>query len=262
MSAARPPIESRSAETVRMVPRPATNAFPAVGLPPERPMDGIHAFYLRIEPALQDAIERGDRREARRLINHLLVHIYALGQERGDVFKGLLLELVVMLSRRAIEGGASPSEMWGRGFAHISRLSSMDDDEALAAWLRDMLERIFDAAENPAPPRASVAVERAMAFMRAHIGEDLSRDDVARAVGVSPGHLTGLLKEVTGRAFGDILREMRVEAACRMLADPRHTLADIAFTCGFCDQSYFTRVFKEARGTTPKQYREGADGRG
>ncbi|MBT8044168.1 MAG: AraC family transcriptional regulator, partial [Verrucomicrobiae bacterium] len=32
-------------------------------------------------------------------------------------------------------------------------------------------------------------------------------------------------------------------------------LADIAITCGFCDQSYFTNVFQDVKGITPKQFR-------
>ena len=34
------------------------------------------------------------------------------------------------------------------------------------------------------------------------------------------------------------------------------TLADIADGCGFCDQSYFTRVFQDVKGVTPKQFRD------
>ena len=58
------------------------------------------------EPLLLAAIRRGDRGEARRIINHVLVHIYSAGEERSDLLKGLLLELVVMISRAAVEAGA------------------------------------------------------------------------------------------------------------------------------------------------------------
>ena len=84
---------------------------------------------------------------------------------------------------------------------------------------------------------------------------ELVRDEVARHVGVSPGHLSELLKERTGRSFVELLRETRIQAACEMLAQTEMPLSEIAAACGFCDQSYFTHVFRDGRGMTPKQYR-------
>ena len=66
------------------------------------------------------------------------------------------------------------------------------------------------------------------------------------------------MKERTGRSFVDLLRDLRVEKACQLLAQTGDTLSDIALACGFCDQSYFTRVFRDARGMTPRQYRASA----
>jgi hypothetical protein len=80
--------------------------FPAVPLDEHRPYDRIRELYLYEEPALLAAIGHGDRGEAIRIVNYLLVHIYSVGQERSDLFKGLLLELVVMMSRAAVAGGS------------------------------------------------------------------------------------------------------------------------------------------------------------
>ncbi len=77
------------------------NDYPAVSLLDHRPYDRIREFYLYQEPALLAAMRRGDRGEAMRIVNHVLVHIYSAGEERSDLLKGLLLELVVMISRAA-----------------------------------------------------------------------------------------------------------------------------------------------------------------
>ncbi len=82
------------------------------------------------------AIRRGDRGEARRIINHVLVHIYSAGEGRSDLLKGLLLELVVMISRAAVEAGAVQSELLGMSFRLLTELADIDDDELLVAWLR------------------------------------------------------------------------------------------------------------------------------
>jgi AraC-like DNA-binding protein len=234
------------------------NDFPAVILDGESPFDTIREFYLYQEPALLGAIRLGDRREARRIINHVLVHIYSAGQERSELLKGLLLELVVMISRAAVEAGASQSEVLGMRFSHLTELAEIDDDETLAAWLRETLERIFNAIERQQSFDIPLLVAATLRFIRANLDRELSREEVARHVGVSPGHLSQLLKERTGRSFVELLRETRIQSACELLAQTEKSLSEIAVACGFCDQSYFTHVFKDMRGMTPKQYRAGA----
>lgn len=234
------------------------NHFPAVALDDERPFDRIREFYLYQEPALLAAIKLGDRREARRIINHLLVHIYSAGEERNELLKGLLLELVVMISRAAVEAGASQTELLGMRFSHLAELAEIDDDEALAAWLRGTLERIFTAMERQQRFEVPVLVTATLRFMREQMARELTRTELARHVGISPGHLTQLLKERTGSSFVGLLREVRVQAACEALLQSEKSLAEIAADCGFCDQSYLTHVFRALRGMTPKQYRDKA----
>ncbi len=232
------------------------NDFPAVPLGDHRPYDRIREFYLYQEPMLIAAMRRGDRGDAMRIINHVLVHIYSAGEERSDLLKGLLLELVVMISRAAIEAGASQSEVLGTNFRILTDLAAIDDDEQLAAWLRQAFDHLFSAIqrqENFTPP---LLIGKALDYMRGNLHRDITRDSTAQHAGISPGHFSYLLKERTGRSFTELLRQCRVDMACELLAHSENTLADIADRCGFCDQSYFTRVFRDVKGVTPRQFRE------
>ena len=184
------------------------------------------------------------------------MHIYSAGEERNELLKGLLLELVVMISRAAVEAGASQTELLGMRFSHLAELAELDDDEALAAWLRGTLERLFTAMEHQQNFDVPVLVSSSLRFLRQHMARELTRGELARHVGISAGHLSELLKERTGRSFVELLREVRVQAACELLLQTPKSLAEIAVDCGFCDQSYLNHVFKALRGMTPKQYRD------
>jgi len=234
------------------------NEFPAIPLLAHRPYDRIRELYLLQEPMLLAAIRRGDRGEARRIINHVLVHIYSAGEERSDLLKGLLLELVVMISRAAVEAGAVQSEVLGLNFRFLTELAGISDDEELAAWLRKTLENVFSAIERQEDFTPPLLVGKALDFMRENLHRDISRDDVARHAGISPSHFSRLLKERTGRSFTELLRQCRVDLACELLRTTPQTLAQVADSCGFCDQSYFTRVFQDVKGVTPKQFRDAA----
>jgi len=231
------------------------NDFPAIPLLEHRPYDRIRGLYLLQEPMLLAAIRRGDRGEARRIINHVLVHIYSAGEERSDLLKGLLLELVVMISRAAVEAGAAQSEVLGLNFRFLTELADIDDDEDLAAWLRKTLEHVMSTIERQEDFTPPLLIGKALDFLRRNLHRDISRDETARHAGISPSHFSRLLKERTGRSFTELLQQCRTNLACDLLCGTDQSLAEIADACGFCDQAYFTRVFQEVKGATPRQFR-------
>ena len=232
-----------------------TDDFPAIRVDQTRPYDSIRELYLYREPELLAAILAGDRRGARKIINHLLVHIYAAGQERSDLLKGFLLELIVMMARAVVQAGVEQTEVLGLHFRHLTELAAIGDEEGLAIWLRGSFERICSAVEKHQATQAPAAVAKALAYLRDNLKHEVSRDEVARRAGVSSGHLSHLLRATTGFAFTELLREYRIQAAGRLLLGTDLPLSEIALECGFCDQSYFSNVFKEAKGMTPKHYR-------
>lgn len=232
------------------------NDFPAVPLLEHRPYDQIREFYLYQEPALLAAIQRGDRGEAIRIINHVLVHIYSAGEQRSDLLKGLLLELVVMISRAAVEAGSSQSEVLGLNFQCITELAAIDDDEQMAKWLRTTLERMFGAIERQQDFTPPLLITKALRYMRENLHRDVTRDETARHAGISPSHFSRLVRERAGRSFTELLRQSRVDLACELLQSTEEPLAVVAGRCGFCDQSYFTNVFQQTKAMTPKQYRD------
>ncbi|MCX6968965.1 MAG: AraC family transcriptional regulator [Verrucomicrobia bacterium] len=236
------------------------NDFPAVELDSCTPLDAIRELYLYEEPALLASIRRGDRHNATRIINLLLVHIYSAGAEKSELLKGLLLELIVMMSRAAVEAGAPQSEVLGLRYRHLVELAETADDERLAGWLRDSVVRIFEAVERHQKFEMPAIVGRALKMMREECATPLTRSEVARRVGVSSPHLAELLQTKTGRSFTQLLREARVEKACELLRSTELSLAAIAADCGFCDQSYFTHVFQQMKKETPKHYRNGFPG--
>lgn len=233
------------------------NDFPSIALDPAFPFDRIRELYLYEEPALLASIRRGDRKGATKIINLLLVHIYSAGAQRSELLKGLLLELIVMMSRAAVEAGASQSEVLGLRFQHLTELAAIDDDERLARWLRECVVRIFETVELHQKAALPSIVARALKIIREESAGTLTRAEVARKAGVSPSHLAGLLQERTGRSFTELVREARIERACELLRTSDHSMAAIADECGFCDQSYFTHVFLKIKKSTPKQYRDG-----
>ena len=217
--------------------------------------DDIRSIYLMEEPELLAAIRRGDKAEARKVINRVLTAIYMIGQSRTELLKSLSLELVVIMARTAVQAGGEPESILGLNYRSLTELARINDHEALAAWLCEMLEQLIDAIGANTKNPNSVQLVRALQYIEEHFSSDLSREEVARAAGLSLSHFSRLIRIKTGWSFTGCLTRVRVEHACQSLVHTQASLAAIALACGFGDQSYFSRVFRKQMGETPGDYR-------
>jgi AraC-like DNA-binding protein len=218
--------------------------------------DDLRSVYLREEPDLLTAIKQGARREAFSILNRILVSIYGLAGQRLDLLKSCVLELVVMMSRAAVEAGADSFTMLGEHYHSLAELASIHDEEDLAAWVRRMLENLIDGIQNNHRFPHSLLLTRATTYMREHLDSPLRRDDVARIAGLSPGHFSKIMSERMGKSFSDLLTHMRVERAKEFLCRTDRGILDIAMECGFCDQSHMNKAFRKFAGRSPGQYRK------
>lgn len=218
--------------------------------------DDIRSIYLTEEPALLTAIKEGAIKEARAILNRVLVGIYGLSGERMELLKSSVLELVVMMSRAAIEAGAEPAAALGRNYHSLAELSSIDDEEDLAEWVRRMLETLIECIRTSNTYPHSLLLTKAVKYMQANLQHQIRRDDVARVAGVSPSHFSKLVSERMGRPFGQLLSQMRVNRAKELLLQSDRNLSEIAFECGFFDQSHFNKTFRNATSQSPGEYRK------
>ncbi|MDG0810484.1 response regulator [Cohnella rhizosphaerae] len=99
-------------------------------------------------------------------------------------------------------------------------------------------------------------VALAKTFIQARFSEALNIGDVAAAVYVSPSHLSRLFRARTNATFLEYLTNVRVAEAKKRLADPKAKIYDIAAQVGYSDWKHFSRIFKEATGYHPSDYRD------
>ncbi|ONF46435.1 helix-turn-helix domain-containing protein [Methylobacterium radiotolerans] len=117
------------------------------------------------------------------------------------------------------------------------------------------------AQEVPRPIYGSVVVQRAKAYVEAHLGDvTLDPPQLAAAVGVSLRRLQELFHE-RGQHISDYIWRRRLEAAATRLADQGWThlaIGTLAYGCGFTSQAHFSRRFKDHFGMAPGEYRKEA----
>jgi AraC family transcriptional regulator len=98
-------------------------------------------------------------------------------------------------------------------------------------------------------------IGRALWFINAHTGDDLSLESIAQAVGVSRHHLAHAFGEATGRSVIGYLRGLRLSAAARSLAAGAPDILEVALDAGYGSHEAFSRAFRDQFGLTPEQVR-------
>jgi len=84
--------------------------------------------------------------------------------------------------------------------------------------------------------------ETAREMLHDRFAERLSLTAIAQSVGVHPMHLAREFRRHYGCSVGEYVRKLRIDFACIELVRTRAALIEIALSCGFFDQSHFTRV--------------------
>jgi AraC-like DNA-binding protein len=132
--------------------------------------------------------------------------------------------------------------------------SELGRDHSLLVFLHRLLARYGTASITPSGDgNEDSAVLRSKRFLDEHYAERVSLHELARLSGLSPYHLNRSFCRKIGmppHAYQLQVRIARAKSALRTGS----SIARVALSTGFVDQSHFTRVFKRMVGATPAQY--------
>lgn len=125
---------------------------------------------------------------------------------------------------------------------------------ALQSWGEQTVEQYkscMAAAVNEENTVASVK-----RYIKEHLSENLSREDLADTVYLTSDYLSHLFKKETGYSLTNYIIHERIEKAKVLLSQRELSIRDVAAACGFDNVSYFSRQFRSLTGMTPREYRK------
>lgn len=92
--------------------------------------------------------------------------------------------------------------------------------------------------------------------MEGHLHRDLTLEEMARHVNLSPSHLRHLFKEETGTSPARFLKTLRLERAKGLIEGTFLNMKQIMDRVGIKDRRHFAKDFKKAYGLAPAEYRK------
>jgi AraC-like DNA-binding protein len=213
------------------------------------------AYSIKKEDELIAAISIGDAQTAGAVLNDILGHILFDPGLNMETLRLRVVELMVLLSRAALKGGANIDAIFGLNYSYLREIDALASPEDAILWLHSVTRRFAQHVFDFAGSKHVDVLFKAVSFIKTHYAEKITLQDVADSVYLNVTYFSKVFKEETGQTPGSFITGVRIDASKRLLSDPSVNIVDIPELVGFESQSYFTQVFKKSEGCTPGQYR-------
>lgn len=136
---------------------------------------------------------------------------------------------------------------------HVTAKVPLRDEDGRVTGVVSMSQ---DVGEGAADDRTMTSLGAVVAHIRAHLGENVTSQDLARVAGCSVDTLERRCRRVFGRSPGQLILSTRIDVARGLLTGSDMPLAQIADLCGYADQAGFSRTFTRLVGIPPGRYRK------
>lgn len=209
---------------------------------------------LQQELALLSHCHAGDRQGALKLLNDMLAPIF-MSDTALAVKQSRATEMLSRLTRLAVEHNPLLESLIATNVAWAGRIAGASNLEALSKTVTAALDDYFESVFFRGMNRSNPKVRRVIEFISDNYRSKISLKTVAQAVHLSPFRLAHLVKEHTGKTVVQLIHEMRIRHAERLLRQTDLKAEIIARDLGFGDHSYFIKHFRRLTGTTPRRYR-------
>lgn len=119
------------------------------------------------------------------------------------------------------------------------------------------LSRCQEAKPEPVKlPVAEKAIEEAAEYIYHHYASQITLEEVAERIHMSPAYFSRKFKAVTGFGYKEYLTNIRIRKAADLLLTTSRPITEIAVECGFGDGNYFGDAFKKIKGVAPRVFRK------
>lgn len=214
------------------------------------------SYPIQKEKELLSLISLGDKAGSQKVMNEILGHVFFVTGGDFRVIKARILELIVLLSRAALEGGADVEQIFGLNYKYLSQIHDFKTIDELTYWLSGILNRFTDCVFNLANVKHIDVIYKAIDYIKRNYMKKITLEDVASHVRLSISYFCSIFKAEMKCSFNTYLNKVRIEMSKKLLEDNTIPLVDVAYLVGYEDQSYFSKVFKNRTGTSPGKFRE------
>ena len=183
----------------------------------------------------------------------------------GDITIGYLIMGQVLL-----DDGLNRKDKWEKLFEKV-RMYNIDFEKLESCFWRkrrmtkqtlSAAVKIMEACASHLYLTKSISVQeedlsnQIQEYIVQHLVQDLTVDEICEKFGMKKTKLYQISKHGFGDGIAQHIRNLRIRKAEELLTETDKKISDIAEEVGISDYNYFTKVFKKAKGVTPREFRK------
>ncbi|MCM3800318.1 AraC family transcriptional regulator [Caldibacillus thermoamylovorans] len=216
----------------------------------------LHPSY-QLEQKLITAIKLGNEKEAISTLKEINKQKRAkLANNTLRSLKNSLIGSCTIFTRAAIQGGLHPESAYNLSDVLIQEIESMNDPAKLEEFEINMIYTFIRELKNEQLPKYTNIVMQTISYIHEHILHELSLEKIAKDLYIHPSYLSNIFKKETGTTVSNYINQKKIEESKYFLLHSELSISDISNLFRFCNQSYYTALFKKYTGVTPKDFRE------
>lgn len=128
--------------------------------------------------------------------------------------------------------------------------------EMLAAYASAMLGELIPLMDLQEHDQDSTVIHQLNLYVLDNYTRDISLDKLARELNYSKFYISHLINNIYGCNFRTLINTYRISMAKNLLTSSNISVCEVAYACGFKNQSTFNRIFQQYSGMTPSTYRK------
>jgi two-component system, response regulator YesN len=213
------------------------------------------ASLVRMQAEIIDKVVLGDLTGSREIVNRFLGVIFLESGMNFDMLKVRLLELIVIISRAAMEKGISASGLLGPRYSYLTDINAAAGFDDLFWKVTKVLENFNRAVSEEMARKSWAHVTKMKDYVKRNFTAKIAAARVAEAAGLSVSRALHLFRRECGMTLSAYIARQRIAYAKYLLENTESSIAEVASECGFFDQSHLTRTFASLEGVPPLRYR-------
>ena len=217
--------------------------------------EGIENFFVTEEKLLHHLFNQ-EKNEAQQLLQNMIDYVSkSVGSNPFYGIKCYLITLSSLVARRLEKNIFTPPKAVAFNFTCIMLIEQKLNEQNALIVGDELIEFfMYVLAERKRPSLMHNTVNNVIQFINDKVDAVMTVEEIAKKFNVSTSHLSRIFREHTGTTLVEYINIRKVEESQYYLRFSEKKISDISSQFNFCNQSYFTRIFKKYTGETPEDF--------
>ena len=204
-------------------------------------------------PLWESFLRNGQFEAVQQEVEKYIDRLQGSNQLDREVLRRLYMDFTQLMISVLKESGIHTYQM-GNSLFHADFIDySVQTVTRARNGIRQMLDTVWHLMKSREGDTSIVRTVRD--YIEHNLDKEMTREDLAQMVHLNQDYLARIFKKETGDSLMNYITGKRVEAAKHYLLKTGESVNTIAMRVGYDNFSYFTKIFKDRTGMTPKDYR-------